>query len=445
VAKKREDGSVELYRVVERAISGVSDMVGDKPIGVTAVYPAHLPPVIGDLEPMVWIVQSLIAHVIHITDQGEVMVDADLLPVGEVPETLCVLYGEPQKLAEEGPWVVVRVSSAHAPIAEHALRAMLESGEGMAAARDDADALPPLAECGRMIERFGGQLWVESEPSIGTRLSFSMQLEATHSRATEFSLLRDMVGIELPSSRRNGKMLLMMVEDGAAANKLTDEFQEAGYSVVIAEGGEDVLALARLRRPDLILLDLLSLKPSAIDVALVLKHDSRTRDIPVLFISSTQDLQESAQRTPMESGQVLSRGKGMLQAVQEALRIGSGPIGQVLIVEPDDVQRQSMARELQADGHIVFQAAGPEEAVALAERIAPKLTLVSAQLAQERDYWLLRVLRQFSSEASILIISDAITPDEGRTAMSRGASGYGPAAKLKDLIARIWGSGGKED
>ena len=83
------------------------------------------------------------------------------------------------------------------------------------------------------------------------------------------------------------------------------------------------------------------------------------------------------------------------------------------------------------------EAAGPEEALVLAERVQPGLVLVNARLAQERDYWLLRGVRQISADIPVFVLAEALSDAEGRAAIRRGASGYTETDKLPDLLTRV--------
>ena len=65
------------------------------------------------------------------------------------------------------------------------------------------------------------------------------------------------------------------------------------YRVVYASGGEDALALARAHPPSLILLDIQMPGLDGYEVCRQLKDDMRTRDIPVIFLTSmTEDRDE---------------------------------------------------------------------------------------------------------------------------------------------------------
>jgi len=198
-----------------------------------------------------------------------------------------------------------------------------------------------------------------------------------------------------------------------------------------------VLPYAINERPDLILLDLLVRDPLAFDVALVLKRDRRTQGIPVLFLTSVDDPQ-AGKRMGAVDFVVRPSGTGALLAtVNTVLRPDLSPTSRVLVVEPDEALRENMVMMIQAHGYRVTIATGPEEAHVLAERVNPGLILVNAELAQERNYWLLRGLRQISEDSEIFVLADALSDKEVKAAIRRGASGYSETGKLPELLNQV--------
>ena len=182
------------------------------------------------------------------------------------------------------------------------------------------------------------------------------------------------------------------------------------------------------------LLDLVTREQTGFDVAMVLKQDIYARNIPILFLTSVSD-PEVGLRMGAVGFMIRPEGTGrLLSAIDAVLSSGISPTSRVLIIEPNDTTRESMILMIQAQGYRVTEARGAEEAIALAERIEPSLVLVNSQLAQERDYWLLRSLRQLSDEIDIFVLADVMTEEEGRAALSRGASGYSETGKLREIL-----------
>ena len=61
---------------------------------------------------------------------------------------------------------------------------------------------------------------------------------------------------------------------------------ERGYKVITALSGEQALAKAVNFQPDLVILDIMMPKMDGTEVAMLLKHDMRTKQIPIFFVTA---------------------------------------------------------------------------------------------------------------------------------------------------------------
>jgi CheY-like chemotaxis protein len=93
---------------------------------------------------------------------------------------------------------------------------------------------------------------------------------------------------------------ILLVDDSKAILRENERvLTKAGYEVVCAEDGQSALDLARERKPDLILLDMILPKMSGPEVLEHLKKDAATADIPVVVLSS---LTEKNRQKLIEAG-----------------------------------------------------------------------------------------------------------------------------------------------
>jgi len=100
------------------------------------------------------------------------------------------------------------------------------------------------------------------------------------------------VGNEELGEQKSGDILV--VDDNPANLKLlTDLLQSEGYSVRPANSGELALLSARVKLPDLILMDVLLGDQDGVEICRILKSDPKTQDCSVIFISG---LDEPAER-----------------------------------------------------------------------------------------------------------------------------------------------------
>ena len=417
-------GPVDLPRVIEQAIDQISSTLGDRPVSVVAEYPAHLPAVDGDLDRLAGALAGLIAATVTRAQHGEVVVRAALTP--EPPEGAHV--GD-----EPGPWAQVSIAPRGNGLTAVTLEALLEETGSIG----EADTVLAPAACLEALRTIGGRVWVDDGVPGMPEIRLLLPLRAASSPAADVSSLQRTLGEHLSKPGDPSRHLLLLVDEDRLRQVLANELAAAGYRVVAARNGGEVLSLAREDEPDLILLDILARDPTAFDVAMVLKQDPRVARIPVLFMTSVGD-PEAGMRMSAVDFVVRPTGTGaLITAIEAALNAVRQPVARVLVVESNDKLRETMVLMIQSQGYRVTEASGPEEALVLAERVQPGLVLMNAGLAHERDYWLLRGLRQISPDIPVFVLAEALTDAEGRAAVRRGASGYTETDKLPDLLTRV--------
>jgi DNA-binding response OmpR family regulator len=427
---------VHLPSVVEKAIRNTRELIGDKAISVVAESPAHLPAVEGQEDRLLRILTSLVVHVATLSAREEIRVRSELIAVDRGDE---LPSEKMERLQGRGMWAMVSIADVSPEVELPNLEPMQAPPAEPRGRELQTGAILNYQECVARVDELGGVLWSEGRAGDGVRVRLALPLQAEKSPSADLAPLRRSVDARFLRQDESPKSLLLMVEEASLGDMLSEELLQAGYQVLLTEDAAEVPSIARREDPDLILLDLMVRDPNALDVALVLKRDRRTQQIPVLFLTSVQDPQETLQMgtvdflvRPVGTGAVLSTVKAVLGA-------GLSPRSRLLVVEPDEVARENIVMMIQAHGFRVAIAAGAEEALALAERVEPSLVLVNASLAQERDYWLLRGLKRISPDTEIFVMADALSDEEGRAAVTRGASGYSETGRLRELLDRVRG------
>lgn len=98
------------------------------------------------------------------------------------------------------------------------------------------------------------------------------------------------------NSTNNYKGNILVVDDTPANLRLlADILTQKGYKIRTVTNGELGLSAARGMPPDLILLDIMMPKMDGYEVCKHLKADEKTRDIPVIFISTFNDVLDKVQ------------------------------------------------------------------------------------------------------------------------------------------------------
>ncbi len=84
---------------------------------------------------------------------------------------------------------------------------------------------------------------------------------------------------------------ILFIEDESILQKTFEKiFKKEGYKMISALNGEIGLRLAQLKKPDLILLDLILPKINGFEVLRKLKENKKTKDIPVIVLTNLEEM-----------------------------------------------------------------------------------------------------------------------------------------------------------
>ncbi|MCG8372200.1 MAG: hybrid sensor histidine kinase/response regulator [Balneolales bacterium] len=124
------------------------------------------------------------------------------------------------------------------------------------------------------------------------------------------------------------KNFLLLIVDDTEANirLLSHVLRGDGFNIIAAFNGEDCLELARERKPDLILLDVMMPDVSGFDVCKQINLDPELKDIPVIFLSALTEIKDKVEgfevggvdyiTKPFQKDEVLARIKTHLSLSQ---------------------------------------------------------------------------------------------------------------------------------
>ncbi|NJL87051.1 MAG: response regulator [Leptolyngbyaceae cyanobacterium SM1_1_3] len=86
------------------------------------------------------------------------------------------------------------------------------------------------------------------------------------------------------------RFLILLVDDVQDNLDMTSlMLEQAGYSTIKAISGQQALEQAYSNSPDLILLDLMMPEMNGLEACEVLKTDTQTSDIPVIFVTASNE------------------------------------------------------------------------------------------------------------------------------------------------------------
>ena len=80
---------------------------------------------------------------------------------------------------------------------------------------------------------------------------------------------------------------ILVVDDETGSILLFESvLKKSGFQVVVASDGDEAIRKARKEKPDLIILDIMMPKLDGTEVAMILREDEVTKNIPVFFITA---------------------------------------------------------------------------------------------------------------------------------------------------------------
>lgn len=87
-------------------------------------------------------------------------------------------------------------------------------------------------------------------------------------------------------STKQTQRILLVEDDSFLSNIYQTKFTKEGYQVSVAGDGEEALKAVKIKKPDIILLDVLLPKLDGFAVLEKLKKDTETKDIPVILLTN---------------------------------------------------------------------------------------------------------------------------------------------------------------
>ncbi|MHB1510378.1 MAG: PAS domain S-box protein [Acidimicrobiales bacterium] len=234
-----------------------------------------------------------------------------------------------------------------------------------------------LAICRTIVEQHGGRIWAESVLGEGTILSFTLPAVAD-------------VEEEKLDDRRSEPGVLVCDDDPAIRGVVKTMLEASGYRVWTAASGEEALAVARTRHPDVIVLDLLLPGIDGRETATAMKGQEETADIPVVVLSVLTAEKMAVEGAAARVGKPIEEDV-LLAALRHAL---GGDHRQALVVEDDPQLAEVLEVTLARHGLKVRHARTVSDAMRLARGLVPDLLVLDLALPDGDGYRVVEWMRE---------------------------------------------------
>jgi signal transduction histidine kinase/DNA-binding response OmpR family regulator len=273
----------------------------------------------------------------------------------------------------------------------------------------------------KLVELHGGSIWLESEKDKGTSVYFTIPMtEKDITEPQAISHPKEARTSPRETGRAKDRNVVLVVEDDPHSFELISTYlQEAGYRVVHAATGEEVLDKVRSTQPAIITLDIILPDKGGWKILEELKASPDTCHIPVVITSVLQD-EETGFSLGAADYIVKPVSRQDLIARLERLRAVTGgtQISRVLVVDNDKKFVDLMTATLEGQSFSVARAYTGLQGIEYASKQRPDLIFLDLMLPDISGLEVVEFLKMEESTKDIPIIvvtAKDLTEEEKRS------------------------------
>jgi DNA-binding response OmpR family regulator len=279
-----------------------------------------------------------------------------------------------------------------------------------------------------ILDAHGSAVAVESEEGRGTEFRFELPV-------------LERAAAQAEAARDGSEGLVLVVDDEpelvAAVRR---DLDPAGFSVLGASTAAEGWSLARKRRPDAIILDVLLPDRSGLDLLRSLKQEPELRNIPVLVISIVES---GVKAISLGAAEYLPKPLERAAVLATVRRLVDGVGGRepVVLVADDEADTADLIRDtLKAEGFRVLVARDGRQALEIMSRRRPDLLLLDLMMPRLSGFEVLEAMRRDAALAQVPVVILSARGDEAdaQRSLDLGARRYlHKPFDMQALIAEI--------
>jgi two-component system cell cycle response regulator len=233
------------------------------------------------------------------------------------------------------------------------------------------------------------------------------------------------------------KKILIVDDDPTCLKILESMLSNDRYSVIKAKNGEEALEFAFDQLPDLILLDLMMPGVDGFEVTRKIKKDSRTKDVPIIIITSLDDsayklkgLEEGAEELlnkPVHSSELMARvssmlrlkeyrdqltirtlsGKsfGVMPKQQEEVHTKEEDLPRILLVEDTEVDAKIVESALEGEPFQLHKVNSGKKAFSFVSQKKTDLILLDLMLPDMDGFEICRRMKKEHKDIQVVIVT----------------------------------------
>lgn len=214
---------------------------------------------------------------------------------------------------------------------------------------------------------------------------------------------------EVQKDKSDKKMatILLVEDDPVAVAIVKNRLKEKKYQVIVALNGEEGIQLARLHKPDLILMDMVLPGMHGLEATIRLKNDPKTKDIPIFAVTAMCS-SEFEQACYQDGICVFIKKpydfRELLDHIHQYTSPEKKEEKRVLIINDDPALVTLMASYLKEYGYLVISKPPRMFNVNQVRKVDPDVILLDIDLLEDWGIAIFEILKKTKSTKSIPVI-----------------------------------------
>jgi len=252
-----------------------------------------------------------------------------------------------------------------------------------------------LAIAYKMIKVLGGDIQVKSALDKGSTFTITLPIKWQG----EAELL-DIKTFQPAIPEPKGETILVVDDDPKFASDISKYFEIAGYSTIKAISGKEALKLAEEHQPFAITLDMIMPEMDGLEVLQRLKSNLKTKDIPVIVVSVTEN---------RDTGFLMGAVGYIQKPVDKSLlifeinKLKKNP-DYVMIVDDNEIDLKQMAEIIKAENINTILAEGGKKCIKLLKEHTPDVLVLDLLMPDMDGFQVLDKIRKDKETRDLPVI-----------------------------------------